>query len=136
MTPQDIALLREIVKWRRENGYELVNRHGARYYRTPGGQTLSWEPYDDISFPRHSISIGIGWGDHPTRLSIHRVMWHPVRTLQEAVDLAVAFGRLPARFSSAYRAGWETGREDIEHPVAAGDEFRAIVPAPSGGIAW
>jgi hypothetical protein len=54
---------------------------------------------------------------------------YPVRTVAEAVDILAALNVIPARFSTAYRAGWDTGREDMEHHGPAGEAFRAIIPA-------
>lgn len=102
---QAVHLLREIVKWRRANQVSLKLRFWeGREYWLPGNRIVSFDDYDIISFPDHRFQIGVGvMSDRRVR----RVMWYPVRTMSEAVDILVALGCLPPRFSSAYRAGWD-----------------------------
>jgi hypothetical protein len=52
----------------------------------------------------------------------------PVRTVTEAVDVLVALGFLPARFSSAYQSGGPRGRQGGTPVRLTGDE-QPLVPA-------
>lgn len=102
MSVDEIALMREIVKWRRSNGIDFVRRiavYGSPYwkdYRTgrevwvlPGG-----EP------PLSVVAGGEEWSQTM-----------PACTFTQAVDMLVALGYLPPRFSAAYRAGWDAREE-------------------------
>lgn len=100
MTEQDIALVREIVRWRRN--------HGVQFYRWPMksfGRFSEWHVYRgkkrvNVAFDSAGISADRDYyGDG--RVDI------PSGTVTETVDCLVAFGFLPPRFSSAYRRGWD-----------------------------
>ena len=109
---QDVHLLREIAKWRRANGIEFFQwratgrNFGAftewkQFRSTPDGQVqfnVSYEPGSESRYPEFYVT-----SDYK-RQSVQAL---PVRTVTEAVDVLVALGYLPPRFSSAYRAGWE-----------------------------
>jgi hypothetical protein len=124
MTVAEIAVMREIVKWCK------VSNVGETY-------AARWEAQDEVAWRPHkrrgrAVDFEVAW--RGLRVAFGGSFshdWHdlPVRTFTEGVDVLVAVGFLPARFSSAYAQGWNVGREDIEHPVAAGAEFATIVPA-------
>jgi hypothetical protein len=99
LTDREIALMREIVKWRKANGV---------HYRGPSkiGQFIEWVGQEQaVCF--EILDGEIGWGP------IGRIYgpWIAVGSVTEAVDLLVALGYLPARFSTAYRDGFGRGRE-------------------------
>ena len=52
----------------------------------------------------------------------------PVASIAEAVDLLVALGIVPVRFSTAYRAGWDAGLQYAE-VAHYGAEFTRVRPA-------
>lgn len=102
MTADEIGLMREIVKWRRN--------HGVTYWRArnPIGRFCQWKD-DGDRWSRRSVghdlgdpyvSAGAAYSAHDIRV--------PVQSVTQAVDVLVALGYLPARFSSAYRAGWDS----------------------------
>ena len=128
MTADDIALMREIVQWRKNHEIDFVRRrvYGSPYwvdYRT--GREV-WFEYQNV-YPLAIRKEKGGWSD-----SI------PARTLTEAVDVLVALGFLPPRFSSAYRAGWHAARIWY-HPVGNEREFVRLfhdpenISFPAGG---
>lgn len=134
MTEQDIALVREIVQWRRN--------HGVQFYRWPVksfGRFSEWHLYRDgkrinVAFDSAGISADRDYYGRG-RVEI------PSGTVTETVDCLVAFGFLPPRFSSAYRAGWEAAMiwERAEPDDAA---FKRLfhdpenVSFPAGEVAW
>ncbi len=113
MTVAELALMREIAKWRREQEitywrargigrFVVWAKHGA-----PGARReVTWDPSNE---PRE-LGHGNGW---------RRSEYVKVANVTQAVDVLVALGYLPARFSSAYRAGWES-REYADRSAAAG----------------
>lgn len=127
MTVAEIRLLRAIAQWRRAERVDFFLWSGAGgvkhgYLSWDGPMPGEWR--GSVTFSR----------DEPGRIGVTRdyrrqsYQWHEVASVGEAVDLLVALGYLPARFSSAYSAGWIAGREDMDHPVPAGPAFAAIVP--------
>ena len=119
MTANEMAVLREIVKWRRATGGEYLPMWSR--YRLADGRSFAW-----LSLDSYATCMKVGVSSDITRVSY---TWHRIASVQQGIDLLVALGYLPARFSTAYRAGWDIGREDMEHPVSAGAEFAAILPA-------
>jgi hypothetical protein len=97
MTADEVALLKEVVRWRRNHGIELV-RDWSRY-RFPDGRSFAWLPVSS-----HATCMKIGVTADVRR---HPFVWYRVPSIGQAVDLLAMFGYLPVRFSSAYRAGWE-----------------------------
>lgn len=113
LTPDEISLLREIARWRRN--------HKVSYFQWRPRQGLAvmteWKKYDEnglvvnvmyepdrthIDDPAPSVAATRNYyGSEPFREL-------PGRTVTETVDCLAALGYLPARFSSAYRAGWES----------------------------
>jgi hypothetical protein len=105
---QDVHLLREIAQWRRAQGVSFFQwRRTGRNFgaftewnRREGKRRINvaYEPGSESRYPRLSVT-----SDYK-RESVQEL---PVRTVTEAVDVLVALGFLPARFSSAYRSGWD-----------------------------
>lgn len=104
MSEQDIALLRAIARWRRGAKVNFFQwRPGVgfgaftEWYRYEGGvrRTVNYEPRVSAVLVDLNPS-----GDG-------RILKLPDCTVTETVDCLVALGALPARFSSAYRAGWD-----------------------------
>lgn len=124
LTVDELALMRAIVLWRRQTlapaTWPQVDYYKRRWSR--GFREVSFElpKVDDPADGYAVVSFAPGRYASLTHIE--------ARSLVEGVDVLVAFGYLPPRFSSAYRAGWDTGREDVEHPLF-GDEFRAVLPA-------
>jgi hypothetical protein len=61
---------------------------------------VSFEPESDIGGAARLLATVDYYGSK----ELQRL---PVTTVTEAVDVLVALGFLPARFSSAYRSGWD-----------------------------
>lgn len=121
MTPAERQLLRGVFRWGRAAGWRPT---------WPQIWALDGVTVDFVRSYVRRPSVGV-WRRHdPGVEGVRR--WAngnvQVVSVAEAVDLLVTLGILPSRFSTAYRAGWDAGREDSEHP-AAGAEFRQIVPA-------
>ena len=92
MTAGEIRLMRAVVRWRREMGIDFIA--SAALWREPvvGGHAVSYDPpFSHLGISHH----GKAW------------QWITVGSVTEAVDILVAKGFLPARFSSAFRAGWD-----------------------------
>lgn len=144
LEPADVALMRAIVIWRREQGSFGDSRVEFSTNRGWGG-FLSWkETYpvpirerrevavevahrgsvDPEDYPRQ---LRLSWSE-PKRGEMHLTCTMEPRDLTEGVDILVALKFLPARFSSAYRAGWDTAMQELEHPCGAGRAFAAIIP--------
>jgi len=108
MTVAEIALLREIVRWRKAEGIEYAPAMAE--YRRRNGYAVTWD---------YMNGLEIGF----TRSFMSPIQWFPVRTVTQAVDLLVTFGFLPPQFSSAYRAGWDACvdlfhcEEGVEYPA-------------------
>lgn len=98
MTIDEVALLRELVKWRRNHGADY-DFQGATL-RLADGRTIAWNTTSALHWPRAG-EVGV------RDCRLRPLVWHEAETVTQAVDVLVALGYLPARFSSAYRAGWE-----------------------------
>lgn len=110
MSVQEIALLKEVARWRRANGVRFFQwRPGVGF-----GVFSEWKRYDgrdaqtNVSYePDRS-----GEEEKRPRLLVARNYYRdelqvlPVATITEAIDVLVALGFLSPRFSSSYRAGW------------------------------
>jgi hypothetical protein len=121
MTVEDIALMREIVKWRRNHGVDFVRRrvYGAPYWKDYATKREVWFQPREVN----PLTV-VRPCEYGTEL------WDVVApSLTEAVDLLVAYGFLPARFSSAYRAGW-IARGVWERPYRDPGEFRRLFHSP------
>lgn len=122
MTGREIALMRDIVTWRKANRWRHLPHYG--YTGDPGSPAVSWY----LQTPG-ATEIGV-----TSQLDVEPYEWHHVRSVTEAVDLLVALSYLPARFSSAYRAGWDKAlwfMQADEHDPATYDErnLPAVEPA-------
>lgn len=121
----DIALMRQLIAWRKSAGVELRPERGAWVDMTKpfrGGQrTITWADRDQ--WPNGDGEVGFA-SDYVTE----QITWVRVSSLTEAVDILAAKGYVPVRFSSAYKAGWEAGEEDAEHGSDHG-KFMAVAPA-------
>jgi len=123
MTVAEIAVMREIVKWRKAEGVRLWRSRKI-------GDFIDWRitrngniTYVVLEEPTSRPELGY------SRIgSSVADAWLTLGSFTEGVDLLVALGLLPARFSSAYAQGWTVGREEAEHPADAGAAFRAILP--------
>lgn len=126
---QDVHLLREIAKWRRAHYVSFFQwrRTGGRNF----GAFTEWNRYEGKR--RINVSYEPGGESRYPCLSAtsdykrESVQELPVRTVTEAVDVLVALGFLPARFSSAYRAGWDAAT--TWHGVSDRDEAVSIANA-------
>jgi hypothetical protein len=132
---QDVHLLREIAKWRRAQGVNYFQwRPGVGF-----GVFTEWYRYMDGK--RRTVSFEPGSMSSAARL-LATVDYHgrelqrlPVTTVTEAVDVLVALGFLPARFSSAYQSGWAARSAWDGTPVRlTGDDGQPLVPAVE--VAW
>jgi len=144
LTASDFALVRAIVTWRREHAHSSMYPRAEFSTNRPWGHFLSWtESYPVPIRDRREVAVEVAYQgsadpeDHPRQLLLSLTRRHPdsrwsvavePTSVTEAVDALVAFGFLPVRFSSAYRAGWDIGCGDMEHPLPAGAEFAAVVP--------
>jgi hypothetical protein len=123
MTVAEIALMRELVWWRKANG--------VQYWRArhPLGRFVSWRTRDREVVWEPSEERPLGYG-HPRQTA----EWVKAETLTQAIDLIVALGYLPARFSSAYRAGWHAAQVWEQHPATArrgwDEEFKRLFHDP------
>lgn len=120
MTAEEFLLLLRLRRWLGE--IRAARTTWGDGMRLPDGRQIEWRTEMARRWPRHA-EVGV----HPDRHS--PLSWCEVASVTQAVDVLVALGYLPVRFSSAYARGWNAGREDMEHPVASGAAFRAITPA-------
>jgi len=119
LTVNEIALMRAVVQYRRELAPHFPR---ADFYRR------KWDMpnFRSVYFDMPAVD---DWADAYAVLGFRSGRWEPsremeVRTVTEAVDLAVVFGYLPARFSSAYRAGWDAAHSvtgTAEHLVESAE---------------
>lgn len=107
MTVEEIRLMRAIVRWRRANGVDLRAWRGC--WVLPDGSQISYETTDPAEVAHEPQGRG-------------GLQWIRVRSVTQAVDLLVALGYLPARFSSAYRAGWHAA--EVWHGTWINDEYQ------------
>lgn len=121
MTVADIALMREIVRWRKNHDIDFVRRivpYGAPYwkdYRT--GREVWFQPKD---WP--SLFVVAGRHVHGSAVFADSVA--------QAVDALVAYGYLPQRFSSAYRAGWHAAQVWYDDQMRDEDELKRLFGDP------
>ena len=92
MTVAEISLMREVVRWRRANGW-LYHSFAARWVESRTGRAVSYDP--------RCSEVGLSADYHHG--TYH---WYCAQSVTQSIDVLTAFGYLPARFSSAYRAGW------------------------------
>lgn len=113
MTPAERKLLGAVLRWARADGV-----------------TVSWHRWTRRG------PIEQRWGvvhdGHEQKLTIWRGRdtgkdyW--VTSIAEALDVLAALGIVPARFSTAYRAGWDAYIE-AEDSGVSGAPYRALAPA-------
>lgn len=121
MALAEIALMRAIVHWRRANDIEYVPLFSR--YCGEDNRTVAWTALGAQLAPR----VGVTPNYHRALL-----VWYPVTTVTETVDMLVALGYLPARFSTAYRAGWDASAVWHDTDEAhGGDEFRRLFHDPA-----
>ena len=118
MTAAERRLLLALFRWARAAGARNIGPRGSHLWK---GRDAS-----DMSV--------VGWGrEWPEEIDVAKggdpIRTHHADSVAEAVDILAALDVIPKRFSTAYLAGWEAGREDIEYPGPAGEAFRAILPA-------
>lgn len=105
MTVNEIALMREIVQWRKNNDVTQwkASRNLGRFTQWTGpgrnGKQVSVDFYRGDEGMRAAMSIS-------HRQTSDDMEVGDTYSMTQAVDVLVAVGYLPARFSSAYRAGW------------------------------
>lgn len=130
MTPAEIGVMRQIIAWRKANRVDFVRRDVlGMYWEAP--YDLKRRGRDEVAYDNKmtaalGISMRRGWSDN--------YKWYEVASFTQAVDLLVAFGLLPARFSTAYRAGWDAAYEADQlawedavppaHPLVRGVQAR------------
>ena len=93
MTPAERSLLLALFRWARAEG---ITYGGANWWSRPGPIEQRW----GIDFESDCDFLRIWRGRNTSRR-----YW--VASITEAVDVLVALGIAPARFSTAYRAGWD-----------------------------
>jgi len=122
VTAAERRLLLALFRWAREYGTKNVGPRGAHLWKQVGQQFAGkfMVGFSPTEYPNDLDVIDEGWG---------KVRVYQTETIAEAVDILAALGVIPPRFSTAYQAGWDAGREDIEYPGPAGEAFRAILPA-------
>jgi hypothetical protein len=129
--PTDTTLLRDVIRWARANGW--------RYDGT--GREKSWEREKD-----GYVIVGVEIARCHREGCDHDANLHVVdngdetttsaSSIQRAVDVLVARGVLPARFSSAYAAGRASVLDEAEDRWAVMyDNTRRVRPAPSARTA-
>lgn len=100
MTLDEMAVLRELARWRRSKGHDYVVGHGLTpTYRLADGGAICW-----LGPKSQATCMKIGVTKDYGRIML---VWHRVESVAQALDMLVVLGYLPARFSTAYRAGWE-----------------------------
>lgn len=122
MTTDEIALMREIVRWRKNHDIDFVRRavYGGPYWKDCRTGREVWFQVNQ------SRPLSIYSGRHASAVLAGSVA--------QAVDALVAYGYLPQRFSSAYRAGWHAAQVWEQHPATARrgweDEFARLFHDP------
>lgn len=97
LTTDEIHLLREVARW--------CHHMGVSY----DARNMEWT---DPHGPSVYLLTRDTECDIPTALGVRRKAdgersWYDAESVAEAVDILVAIGFLPSRFSSCYRDGWE-----------------------------
>lgn len=127
LTLDEIAVLREVVKWRLRSDVGADFDFSSPGYRLNGGRAFMWlKPGSQAT----CMKIGV-----TPKYSKAESVWHKVTSVTQALDLLVALGYLPARFSTAYRAGWDA-RADATDADGALDLITWPELAPAWGPTW
>lgn len=109
LTTTEIGVMRQIIAWRKTAGVDFVRRDIlSTYWRT------AYDPkargYDQVAIQVDEQRVmGISLRGRGLDFT-----WYELASFTQAVDLLVAYGLLPARFSTAYRAGWDAAYEADE----------------------
>lgn len=99
MTVREIALMRRIIAWRKAHEIEFVRRRVLGMY---------WVDAFGLTGPKRRAvalelnqraALGVVAGMHAG------YRWYEVESVTQAVDVLVAYGYLPAKFSSFYWSG-------------------------------
>lgn len=129
LTVNEIALLREIARWRRNHGVNFFQWRPSVGF----GAFTEWYRYDDrkrrtVSYEPDGARVLVDH-DYYGNSELREL---PVRTVAEAVDCLVALGFLPRRFSSAYGQGWHAAGvwESPALHVDDPDEFARLFHDP------
>ena len=101
MTAAEMVVLREIVRWRRVTGGEYL--HHASCLRLGDRSQIAWLATDSYAT---CMKVGVS-----RDYAVQPYSWHRIDSVQQGIDLLVALCYLPMRFSSAYRAGYDIGRQ-------------------------
>ena len=115
MTVNEIALMRAIVEWRRATGVtfykasRLLGGFALWADRARGGREVAVDFYRGDSSPYAEMTAG-------KRGELGGLEVDDDYTVSQAVDVLVSLGYLPARFSSAYRAGWNAAGRVLDTP--------------------
>jgi hypothetical protein len=129
MTVDEIALMREIVRWRRNRWVDQwkASRAFGRFVQwTARGKngkqvTVEFKAADDGAYA--VMTIG-------TREDLGGIEIDNAYSFAQAIDALVAFGYLPSRFSSAYRAGWHAAQVWQIGEYGTSDEFKRLFHDP------
>lgn len=126
MTPADIGVMREIIAWRKNREIEFVrNRTLGTYWVDAFGTTGAKRRSVAIEW-RSAKPLGTAASSYES------YEWFAPASFRQAVDMLVALGYLPARFSSAYRAGWHAAEVWYDPDEAhGGDEFKRLFHDPA-----
>jgi hypothetical protein len=124
MTADEMTLLIRLRRWLGNIG--AIRTTWGDGMRLPDGRQLEWRTEMAPHWPRYA-EIGV----HPDRRSPLR--WTEVESVTQAVDIWVALGYLPVRFSSEYRAGWNAARE---HEACGWDGGTPKSEAPVLELTW
>lgn len=112
LTVDEIHLLRTIARWRRATGVSYFQWRPGKGF----GVMTEWKMWHGDVRKRRQINVTYepDTESGPASLAATRDYYGSedfkdlsVTTVAEAVDVLVALGFLPPRFSSAYRAGWD-----------------------------
>jgi hypothetical protein len=128
LTVDEIALLREVARWRRSHGAKLIynlTQRGPVGIEKESSEAVTWLPSRIDAYGRSEI----GWCEF---YDLMPWIWYRVRTVTQAVDVLAAIGFLPPRFSSAYRAGWDASTvwHDADECHIPSDEFKRLFHDP------
>lgn len=127
LTLDEIAMLREVVKWRRRSDVGADFDFFYSRYLFNGGRVFMWlKPNSQATCMKVGITPHYG---------VVASVWHKVASVTQALDLLVALGYLPARFSTAYRAGWDARAEATDADGAI-DLITWPELAPAWGPTW
>jgi hypothetical protein len=121
MTPAERSLLLALFRWARAEG-------GLEYGRSSwwGNRTGPRAQWWNVDYDVGDEYLTVWYGTMPKAKPYY------VASVTQAVDLVVALGIAPPRFSTAYRAGWDA-HIDAASGITGGtitrDEFRGAYPA-------